>query len=226
MSEMAKRPFKDALYEQFARIGKALANPKRLELIDVLAQGERTVESLAEEIEQSVANTSQHLQTLKAAQLLEVRRDGLYAHYRLADERVFGLWRALRDLGEARLAEVERVVSTFLEGRGDMETIDADALLERLERDEAVVLDVRPADEYRAGHVAGALSIPSDELEARLEEVPRDKPVVAYCRGPYCVFADEAVALLRTRGVRAARLREGFPEWRAAGLPVSERDEG
>lgn len=226
MSEMAKRPFKDALYEQFARIGKALANPKRLELIDVLAQGERTVESLAEEIEQSVANTSQHLQTLKAAQLLEVRRDGLYAHYRLADERVFGLWRALRDLGEARLAEVERVVSTFLEGRGEMETIDADALLERLERDEAVVLDVRPADEYRAGHVAGALSIPSDELEARLEEVPRDKPVVAYCRGPYCVFADEAVALLRTRGVRAARLREGFPEWRAAGLPVSERDEG
>lgn len=219
---MDARPLKDSLYEQFARIGKALSNPKRLELVDVLAQGERTVESLAREVDQSIANTSQHLQTLKAARLVEVRRDGLYAHYRLADEQVFALWQAMRELGASRLAEVDRVVETFLSEREALETIGAAELHDRLQRDEVVVLDVRPGQEYRAGHVAGAISLPSDELEERLAELPQDKPVVAYCRGPYCVFADEAVAMLRAHGVEAARLREGYPDWRAAGLPVHE----
>jgi rhodanese-related sulfurtransferase len=214
------REFKDLIFEQFARIGKALSHPKRLEILDLLAQAERTVEQVARETAIPVANASQHLQVLKAARMVEVRREGLYAHYRLADERVFRAWRAVRDLGEARLAEVDRVVEAYLKDRGTMEAVDAVRLMERLADESVVVLDVRPEEEYRAGHVPGALSVPVSSLEAALQVLPKDKEIVAYCRGPYCVFSDEAVTLLKSRGYRASRLTEGFPEWRAAGLPV------
>jgi rhodanese-related sulfurtransferase len=214
------REFKDGLYEQFARVGRALANPHRLELIDLLAQGERTVEDLARESAMSVANTSRHLQELRGARLVEVRREGHYGHYRLADGEVYGVWRAIRELGEARLAEVDRLVGTYLTDRDSLEAVCAEELLAKSREGGAIVLDVRPEEEYRAGHITGARSVPLERLEAYLEQIPKDREVVAYCRGPYCVFSDEAVGLLRSRGFRARRLTEGFPEWRAAGLPV------
>lgn len=214
-----KRRFKNELYAQFARIGKALANPHRLELIDILAQGERTVEELAREVALPIANASQHLQVLRAAQLVAVRRKGLYAYYRLADERVFRVWQALRDLGDAQLAEIDRLMRSFVQERSSLQAVSAPELRKRLENG-SVVLDVRPTLEYVAGHVPGARSIPVDELAARLEELPRDQPVIAYCRGPYCVFADEAVSLLRSQGYDAYRLEEGLPDWQAMGFPV------
>jgi rhodanese-related sulfurtransferase/DNA-binding transcriptional ArsR family regulator len=214
------RLFKDKLFEQFARVGKALANPHRLEILDLLAQGERTVEDLAREAGMSVANTSRHLQELRAARLVEVRREGLYGYYRLADERVFAAWRAIRDLGEARLAEIDRLVGSYLTDRDSLEAVCAEELLAKMREEGVEVLDVRPEDEYRAGHIPGARSVPVERMEAYLEEIPRDREVVAYCRGPYCVFSDEAVALLMSRGYRVRRLREGLPDWRAAGLPV------
>jgi rhodanese-related sulfurtransferase len=217
------RAFKDQLFEQFARIGKALANPHRLELLDLLAQGERTVESLAREANISVASASRHLQTLRAAQLVQVRREGLYAYYRLADERVFAVWQALRDLGGARLAELERVVRTFLEEQNTLEAVDATELLTRLQDESVIVLDIRPEEEYRAGHIQGAWSVPLEQLEACLVHIPRDREVIAYCRGPYCIFSDEAVGLLRSRGYRARRLAQGLPDWRAAGMPVESQ---
>jgi rhodanese-related sulfurtransferase len=214
------RAFKDLLYEQFARVGKAVANPHRLELLDLLAQGERRVEDLAREASLSVANASQHLQALRRAQLVEVRREGSFAYYRLADDRVLRFWQVLRELGEARFAEVDRLVETYLGDRNGLEAIDASTLLDRLQDDDIVVLDVRPAVEYEAGHIAGARSIPIDELEDRLEEIPPERQVIAYCRGPYCVYADEAVTLLRAHGYQAQRLTVGLPDWRSAGLPV------
>jgi rhodanese-related sulfurtransferase/DNA-binding transcriptional ArsR family regulator len=220
MNQDEHREFKDLIFEQFARIGKALSHPKRLEILDLLAQAERTVEQVAKETAIPVANASQHLQVLKAARMVEARREGLYAHYRLADEGVFRAWRAVRDLGEARLAEVDRVVETYLKDRGAMDAVDTMGLMERLAEESVVVLDVRPEEEYRAGHVPGALSVPITSLEAALQVLPKDKEIVAYCRGPYCVFSDEAVGFLKSRGYRARRLTEGFPEWRAAGLPV------
>jgi rhodanese-related sulfurtransferase len=220
MDAAAHREFKDRLFGQFARIGKALASPRRLEIVDLLAQGERTVEEIAKETSMSVASASQHLQALKAARMVESRREGLYVHYRLADEDVFRTWQAVRALAESRLAEVDRVVESYLEDRDALEAVDATELMERLSDEGVVVLDVRPEREYRAGHIPGALSVPVDALEAALQTLPRDREVVAYCRGPYCVFSDEAVRLLRSRGFRAGRLAEGFPEWRAAGLPV------
>ena len=214
------RLFKDQLFEQFARVGKAFANPHRLELVDLLAQGERTVEDLAREAGMSVANTSRHLQELRSARLVEVRREGLYGYYRLADERVFALWRAIRELGEVCLAEIDRLVGTYLTDRESLEAVCAKELLSKMREEGVVVLDVRPEEEYRAGHIPGARSVPAERLEAYLEEIPQDREIVAYCRGPYCVFSDEAVALLRSRGYRARRLQEGLPDWRAAGLPV------
>jgi rhodanese-related sulfurtransferase len=214
------RDFKDQLFEEFARIGKALASPHRLELLDLLAQGERNVEDLAREAGMSVASTSQHLQALRAARLVEVRREGLYAYYRLADERVFGVWQALRDLGEARLAEIDHLVQTFLEDRNALEAVDAEELLARLHDESVLVLDVRPEEEYRAGHIPGARSVPLERLEEYLKHIPKDQEVIAYCRGPYCVFSDEAVSLLRSLGYQARRLAQGLPDWRAAGLPV------
>jgi rhodanese-related sulfurtransferase len=214
------RAFKNQLFEQFARIGKALGSPHRLELLDLLAQGERTVENLAQEAGMSVASTSRHLQVLRGAQLVEVRREGLYAYYQLAGERVFAVWQALRDLGGTHLAEIERVVQTFLEDRNTLEAVDARELLARLQDERVIVLDLRPEEEYRAGHIPGAHSVPLERLEAYLQHIPKDREVIAYCRGPYCVFSDEAVALLHSRGYQARRLAQGLPDWRAAGMPV------
>ena len=220
MDPSAKRIFKDQLFEQFARIGKGLSSGRRLELLELLAQGERTVEELASETGMSVANTSQHLKALREAQLVEVRREGLYAWYRLANEHVFALWQALRELGSARLAEIRRIVDTYLTDRGSLHGITCEELQRRLAERSVVLLDVRPEGEYRAGHVAGARSIPLAELKTQLKTLPKRKEIVAYCRGPYCVFADEAVALLRAHGRKATRLETGFPDWQALGLPV------
>ena len=220
MDAVAHREFKDRLFGQFARIGKALSSPRRLEIVDLLAQGERTVEEIAKETSMSVASASQHLQTLKAARMVETRREGIYMHYRLADEDVFRTWQAVRALAESRLSEVDGVVEAYLVDRDALEAVDSSDLLERLRDGSVVVLDVRPEEEYRAGHIPGALSVPVDALEAALKTLPRDREMVAYCRGPYCVFSDEAVAFLRARGYRARRLRQGLPDWRAAGMPV------
>ena len=220
MNKQDKRAFKNQLYEQFARIGKALSSAHRLELLEVLAQGEYSVEALARETEMSIANASQHLQVLRAARLVEVRREGVYIYYRLADEQVFTLWQTMRHVGEARIAEIDRIVDTYLHDRNQLQPIGAAELLQRLVEDTIILLDVRPAEEYVAGHLPDALSIPVAELEARLSELPQDKEIVAYCRGPYCVFADEAVTLLRANGYSARRLEQGLPDWRALGLPV------
>ena len=221
MEAQEKRTFKVLLYEQFARIGKALANAHRLELLDLLAQGERTVEALAAETGLSVANASQHLQTLRAARLVETRRAGVSIYYRLASQAVGQLWLALRETGETHLAEVEQLVATFVEDRSVLTPISVEELREALAAERVVLLDVRPASEYQAGHLPQARSLPVTELEARLAELPQEREIIAYCRGPYCVFADEAVALLHAHGYAARRLEEGVPEWRQRGLPVA-----
>ncbi len=214
------RVYKDAIYEQLARVGKAVASSSRLELLDLLCQGPRTVEALAHEANLTIANASQHLQVLRAARLVESERAGLYVTYRLANQTVCDFFRALRHLAEARLAEIWHITRQFLEGRQGMEPVDRGALLEKVRAGAVTVLDVRPVEEYRAGHIAGALSIPLKELERRLSDLPREQDIVAYCRGPYCVLAVEAVELLRARGFNAARLEDGVHDWRALGLPV------
>lgn len=220
MAADGHRDFKDALYGQFARIGKALSSPHRLEILELLAQGERTVDSLATEIGLSLANTSQHLQALRQAALVESRKDGLFVSYRLADPAIFDLCTAIRTVAERRLADLERLVRGHFGDRSDAEAVEMGELLKRAKSKEVLVLDTRPANEYAAGHIPGAISIPVNDLQKRLRELPKSREYVAYCRGPYCVYADRAVELLRARGRRARRLREGFPEWRAAGLPV------
>ena len=220
MDKQEKRIFKDALYEQFARIGKALSNGHRLELLEVLAQGEHSVETLAQETGMSIANASQHLQVLRSARLVEARREGIYQYYRLADEPVFALWQAMRRVGESRMAEIDRIVQTYLHDRSLLQPISATELIQRLSEGNILLLDVRPVEEYTAGHLPDALSIPIAELQTRLVELPQEREIVAYCRGPYCVFADEAVSLLRTHGYHARRLEQGLPDWRALGLPV------
>ncbi len=220
MSRSAPHRAKAAIYQQFARIGRAVANPHRLELLDLLTQGPRTVEALAREAGLKVANASQHLQVLRGARLVEAEKHGLYVTYRLADPAVELFVRELRRLAEARLAEVEQAARAFLEAGGAAEPVDLDALVRRVRAGEVTLIDVRPAEEYRAGHVPGAWSIPLPELERRLAELPRDREVVAYCRGPYCVLAVEAVALLRARGFAATRLREGVADWRARGVAL------
>jgi rhodanese-related sulfurtransferase len=220
MDAQEKRRFKGLLYEQFARVSKALAHAHRLELLDVLAQGECTVEALAKETGMSIANASQHLQILRAARLVETRRDGVSVYYRQASERVSQLWLSLRTCGEQHLMEVDHLVTTFLQDRASLRPISVDELREALRGERVILLDVRPHAEYRSGHLPQARSIPVAELETRLEELPRDQEIVAYCRGPYCVFADEAVAVLHSSGFAARRLEEGVPEWRQLGLPV------
>ncbi len=215
------RDFKIRLYGQFARIGKALASPHRIEILDLLAQGERTVDSLATELELSLANTSQHLQALRQASLVESRKDGLFVFYRLADPAVCDVCRAIRTVAERRLAELERLVRDHFGDRSDAEAVDMRELLARARSKQVVILDTRPAGEYLAGHISGAVSVPIDDLPRRLRELPKSKEYVAYCRGPYCVYADRAVELLRAHGRRARRLLDGFPEWRAAGLPIA-----
>lgn len=214
------REFKDAIYGEFARIGKAVSSPRRLELLDLLCQGPRTVEMLAELTGQSIANTSHHLQVLRATRLVEGDKEGVHVRYRLADQDVCVFYQGLRQLAEAHLAEIESVTRDFLARRGVMEPVDSEDLLERVRRGEVTVLDVRPSEEYRAAHIPGALSIPLDDLERRLGELPRDREVVAYCRGPYCVLAVEAVEVLKAHGFRAVRLEDGVPDWRARGFEV------
>jgi rhodanese-related sulfurtransferase/DNA-binding transcriptional ArsR family regulator len=215
------RDFKDRLYGQLARLGKALSSPHRLEILELLAQGERTVESLATEMGLSLANASQHLQALKHAALVESRKNGLFVHYRLADPDVFDLSRVIRSVAERRLAEFERLVQEHFGDRSNARPVTMDELVKRARSREVVVLDTRPASEYLAGHIPGAISVPVDDLQARLKELARGKEYVAYCRGPYCVYADRAVEILRANGRRARRLFEGVPEWRSTGLPVA-----
>ena len=214
------REFKDALYAQFARIGHALASPKRIELLDLLGQGEKTVEALAEHVATPVRNTSAHLRVLRQARLVETRRDGTYVYYRLADDDVFRLLRTLETLGHRRLADVQQVVQAYLDGRDALEPVTFQELRRLMREDDVTVVDVRPTDEYKAGHIPGALSMPVPDLKRRLRELPKSREVIAYCRGRYCVYSLDAVTVLRKHGYRARRTHEGWPDWRVAGLPV------
>jgi rhodanese-related sulfurtransferase/DNA-binding MarR family transcriptional regulator len=220
--QQAKRAFKDASYGQLARIGKALASPKRLELLDLLCQVERTVEDLAAETRMSIANTSQHLQVLQSARLVETSKDGRYVFYRPADALVTEFFRSFRVLAENRIAEVEQIRRRFFNEDGAVDSVDRENLLHRVRQNKAVVIDVRPAEEHDAAHIAGSLPIPLAQLEKRLKELPRGKEIVAYCRGPFCVLAQEAVELLRSHGFRASRLEDSVQDWLAHGLPVTK----
>lgn len=222
MDTKEKRRFKDEIYGQFARLGKALSSPRRLELVDLLAQDERAVDELAEETGMSTANTSRHLQVLRGVRLVRRRREGNRVYYRLASPEVYDAWRALRTLAEARLGDVREIVEEYLDDRGELRAVSREELARRLEEDDVVVLDVRPEREYRAGHIPGARSLPLEDLERRLDELPDDQEIVAYCRGPYCVFSDDAVRRLRARGFDVTRMEGGLPEWRAEGRPVKE----
>jgi len=218
---VSRGKLKDELYGQFSRIGKAIGSPARIEILDLLSQGEKTVEQLAEHARLGIKNASAHLRGLREARLVEARKEPPYVYYRLADDGVARLVRDLQALARERLAEVDRITRLYFDGRVELEPVSAAELRRRMAEGSVTVLDVRPADEYRAGHVAGAVSIPVAELEHRLAEVPRDRPVVAYCRGPYCVYAVDAVDTLRRNGFTAARMESGVPEWRDAGYPVA-----
>ncbi|HET9665304.1 MAG TPA: metalloregulator ArsR/SmtB family transcription factor [Desertimonas sp.] len=218
---MGDRAAKDALFEGFAEMAKALSSGRRAEIVDVLAQGERSVEEMAAELGQSVANTSHHLRALARAGLLVTRRDGTRIYYTLASDRVGDLWAALREVAKAHAAGLERLAAAYLGDRDGLEVVDRNELAARLEHGAVVVLDVRPPAEFGAGHIAGARSIPISELRRHLKALRKDTDVVAYCRGQYCVYADDAVRELRRRGFNASRLEDGFPEWKRAGLPVA-----
>jgi rhodanese-related sulfurtransferase/predicted transcriptional regulator len=217
---MAERIDKDALFDGLVTVAKAMSSGRRAEIVDVLAQGERSVEEVATEIGQSVANTSQHLQMLLRSGLVRTRRDGTRIYYALTTDQVAQLWALMRDVAAEHIAQIERLAVAYLGDRSQLEVMSRAELKGRLGRHDVVVLDVRPAVEYGAGHIAGALSVPIDELQRRLRELPDDTDVVAYCRGPFCVYADDAVRALNRRGFRAARLEDGFPEWARARLPV------
>jgi rhodanese-related sulfurtransferase/DNA-binding transcriptional ArsR family regulator len=219
-TETTDRRFKDRLYGLFARIGKALANPHRIELLELLAQGERTVDSMAKETGLSLANASQHLQVLRDAGLVESHKRGLFVRYRLADAAVVDLCRGLRTAAERRLAEVDRLVGEHLGERRNSKGVSMEELLECMRRGSVVVLDTRPPGEFAAGHIAGAVSVPVGDIERLLRSLPKGKEYVAYCRGPYCLYADRAVEALRAHGRRARRLIEGFPDWKAKGFPI------
>ena len=221
MVGMGERAAKDALYDGFAEVAKALASGRRAEIVDLLAQGERSVEDIADEIGQSVANTSHHLRAMARAGLLTTRRDGTRIFYALASDRVGELWAALRDIAGEHVAGLERLAGAYLGHRDGIDVIGREELAARLRRREVLVLDVRPGPEYAAGHIAGARSMPLGELRRHLRALPKGADVVAYCRGPYCVYADDAVRELNQRGFRARRLIDGFPEWKRAGLPVA-----
>jgi len=216
----AKTGFKQALFAQFARVGKALASANRLELLEFLAQGERSVDALARVSGLSVANTSQHLQQLRQAGLVTARKEGVTVYYSLSDKDVVALVDKLRDVAERHLAEVEQLVSRYLTVKDDLEPVPSRELLKRARQGLVTVIDVRPEEEYAAGHLPGAVNIPLASLEKQLRDFDREKEVVAYCRGPHCVLAFEAVARLRAKGFEARRLQDGFPEWELAGLPV------
>lgn len=214
------RRFRDEIYEQFARIGKAVSSPKRLELLDLLCQADCTVEQLAKLSNLTVANTSRHLQVLRVTRLVEAEKEGLFVTYRLASPSVCEFFVAMRALAETRLAEVEQIKRRFLNGKEGMEPLDRDALMQRVREGSVTVLDVRPMQEYQAGHIPGAISVPLNELELRLNDLPRDQEIVACCRGPYCVLSVQAVEALRAKGFNAVRLEEGVQDWRGKGYPV------
>ena len=217
---MKSREFKDLIFQQFANIATAFASPKRLEIIDILLQGEKAVETLSKQISSTFANTSRHLQILKNARLVESRREGVRIYYRIADDRVFKCWKGLQLLAESQVAEIREVLKNFLEERKAMKTISKDELWSRVQSNDVVVIDVRPVEEFINGHIPGAISIPLAELKDRLNEIPNDQEIVAYCRGPYCVLSPEAIKILKNEGYEALRLEESLPEWKSAGLPV------
>ncbi len=217
---MTGREAKDLLYAQFSRVAKAASNPKRIELLELLAQTERSVEELAAASAMDFSNTSAQLQVLSRARLVESRREGKRALYRLADDSVSRFLSALREIASSRLAEVEQVARDYFQARDELEPISSADLMERIRHQEALVIDVRPAEEFTAGHIPGALSVPLAELKSRLPDLPRESEIVAYCRGPYCVLAPQAIEILGRAGYRARRLEEGLPEWRLANLPV------
>jgi rhodanese-related sulfurtransferase/DNA-binding MarR family transcriptional regulator len=219
---MKGREFKDIVFEQFARIAYAFAAPKRLEIIDILAQGERDVHSLAREGAMTVANASRHLQILKTARLVESRREGVRIFYKLTDDDVFDCWKNLQSIAEKRVGEIREISNLFMKERESMETISADQLWQRIQNNDVIVLDVRPESEYSQSHIPRSLSIPLKLLKEKINELPKDIDVVAYCRGPYCVLSPEAVAQLKKAGIKAIRLEEGLPEWKKAGLPVEQ----
>jgi rhodanese-related sulfurtransferase len=219
---MSRQNLKQQIYSQVARIGKVVCHGHRLELLEYLAQGERTVEALAKLTGLSVANTSQHLRVMRQSGLVEARKDGLYVHYNLADDEIVRLLASMRRLAESHLADVDRLVRAYLTVKDELEPIPRRELLERARKGMVTVLDVRPPEEYASGHVPGAVNVPLKDLAKRLKQLPRDQEIVAYCRGPHCVLAFEAVARLREKGFRARRLQDGFPEWRQAGLPVEK----
>lgn len=221
MDRASKLRFKEELYEEFAAIGKALGSSVRLQIIELLAQGEQSVEGVARALDLPVANVSQHLQVLRKTRLAACKKRGPFVYYSLSDTSVFQLWSALRSFGEAQVAEIDRLVESYVRNRSELAKVGPDELLRRLDEG-ATVIDVRPKGEYDQGHIAGARSIPLEELEARLDEIPVGVEVVAYCRGPYCVFADEAVSLLKSRGLGASKLSIGLPDWRQLGLPVEQ----
>lgn len=225
MAASRARRAKDDLYDAFASVAKALGNGRRAEIVDLLAQGERSVEEVANEIDQSVANTSHHLRALAAAGLLQSRRDGQRIIYRLTSDRVGELWAAMRDVAATHVSDIDVLTDAYLGARDEIQEITADELADRLARGRAVVVDVRPGLEFAAGHIPGARSVPIGELEAVADELPRSREIIAYCRGPYCVYADDAVRLLTEQGFRARRLDTGFPEWARADRPVETETE-
>jgi rhodanese-related sulfurtransferase len=213
-------PDKRHLFAEFAHVGQVLSSGARLELLELLFQSERTVEELSDLTELSFANVSQHLQVLRQAHMVEVRRDGLFAYYRACDNGIFAVWTALRSFGEANVTGVQRVLGDFLKPRFGTEAVTAEELQQRMNDRSAIIIDVRPAEEFAAGHIVGAVSVPLNELATRLKELPKRTQIVAYCRGPYCVQSDAAIALLEKRGYNAKRLEFGLPDWRARGFPV------
>jgi len=217
---MNTREFKDKVYSELARIARSMANPHRLEIIELLAQGEFSVEQIADQTSLSIANASQHLQVLKVAQLVEINRQGNFIYYRLSNSNVFKAWKALRELGVERIAAIDKVVKEFRKSKFDFETVTIDGLIEKLDSGKVTILDVRPESEYKQGHIAHAISIPIDELSKRLKELPKRTEIIAYCRGPFCVYADEAVNILTKAGYKATRLEEGFPDWKLQDLPT------
>lgn len=217
---MNKREFKDKIYHELAKITKALSNPHRLEIIELLAQGECSVEQIATQTNLSIANTSQHLQLLRTSQLVEINRQGNFIYYRLANVNVFKAWKALRELGVERISSIEKIMKDFKQVKFSLESVTIQELITKLEKGLVTILDVRPESEYRKGHIANAVSIPIEQLAKRLNEIPKRNEIITYCRGPFCVFADEAVALLIKKGYKAIRLEEGYPDWQLEGLPI------